>query len=63
MHISNWIPPGTQEDDAAEVQDRRILGFQIVLLAIVAVAFVMAMACDYPGHNLACVAQAAAEPC
>ena len=63
MHISDWIPPGTQEEDEAEVQDRRILRFQFVLLAVVAIAFVTAMARDYPGHGQACVAHAASEPC
>ena len=63
MHISNWVPPETQEEDEAEVQDRRILRFQVVLLAVVAVAFVTAMACDYAGHGRVCVVQEAAEPC
>ncbi len=63
MHIVNWVPPETQEEDKAEVQDRRILGFQVVLLAVVAVAFLTAMACDYTGHGWACVTQLAAEPC
>lgn len=63
MHISNWVPPETQEEDEAEVQDRRILRFQVVLLAVVAVAFVTAMACGYAGHDRACVAYAAAASC
>ena len=63
MHISNWVPPETQEENEAEVQDRRILRFQVILLAVVAAAFVTAMACDYAGHGRACVIQAAAEPC
>jgi len=63
MHISNWTPPGTQEQDEAEVQDRRILRFQMALLAVVAVAFVMALACDYAGPGLACVARAASVSC
>ncbi len=63
MHISNWSPPGTQEEDEAEMQDRRILRLQMILLVVVTVAFVMAMACDYASHNLACVAHATVEPC
>lgn len=63
MHISSWTPPGTQEDDAAEMQDRRILRLQMLLLVIVAVAFVMAMACDYASHGLACAAHAVPGPC
>jgi len=63
MHISNWTPPETQEEDEAEVKDRRILRFQIVLLAVVAVAFAIALVCDYAGHGLACVAHAADGSC
>lgn len=63
MHISNWIPRITHEEAEAEVQDRRILRFQVVLLAVVAVALVTAMTRDHTGHSLACVAQAAAGPC
>lgn len=63
MHVSNWSPPGTQEEDAAEMQDRRIVRLQMLLLIVVAVAFAMSMAFDYASHGLACVAHAVPVPC
>ncbi len=62
MHISNWKPPG-MEDEEAEAQDRALLRLQAILLAAGVVALVVAAACNYASDRLACTAQQAIEPC
>lgn len=60
MHVSNWKPPGT-EDEEAEAQDRALLRVQVILLAASVTALVVAMALE-AGGRLACTALAVA-PC
>ncbi len=60
MHISDWRPPGMQDEEA---QDRALLRLQAVLLAASVTVFVMATAFNAASGHLACTAQPVIAPC
>ena len=62
MHISDWKPPGMQ-DEEAEAQDRALLRLQAILLAASVTILVMATAFNEASGHLACTAQLVIAPC
>jgi len=63
MHISDWVPPGTQEDSETDVQDGGIRHSLVVLALVVAIAFAAVLGCGYAGYSLICATHATVEPC
>ena len=60
MHISDWMPPEMQDEEA---QDRALLRLQAILLAASVTVFVMATAFNVASGRLACTAQPVIAPC
>ncbi len=63
MYISDWVPPGTQEDSEADVQDDGVRHPLVVLTLVVAIAVAVVLGCGYAGYRFVCATHATVEPC